>query len=134
MSFLNVPNNANQYLPPVIAIPSALEITGISNTNPMVVTVEANTDQMNTYIPGQKVKLTVPVTFGMWQANGLIPTITAVGINTLTLNVNAMGFDAFIIPVSTNMIATLAPSGSSNLQFSNTTFQVPFQSLDNIGN
>ena len=134
MTFTLPPNVNNPYLAPTIAIPSALEITTISNTNPMVVTVEANSDQMNTYIPGQKVKLTVPVQFGMWQANGLTAQIVAVGTNTLTLNVNAAQFDPFVIPGSTNMIASLAPSGSSNLQFSNLTSQVPFQSLNNIGN
>jgi hypothetical protein len=134
-SDMTAPNVNNPYLAPTIAIPSALEITAISNTNPMVVTVTANTDQMNTYIPGQKVKLTVPVTYGMWQANGLIGTITAVGTNTLTLNIYAAAFDPFVIPASTNMIATLAPIGSSNLQYNNNlTAQVPFQSLNNQGN
>ena len=131
---MTVANNANIYLPPVIAIPSALEITAISNTNPMVVTVSANSDQMNTYIPGQKVKLTVPVTFGMLQANGLTAMITAVVSNTLTLNVYAATFDPFVIPINTNMVASLAPSGSQNLQFNNGTAQVPFQSLNNVGN
>src|SRR5271169_5645069 len=97
---MTVPNINNPYLPPVIAIPSALEITAISQTNPMVVTVSANTDQMNTYIPGQNVKLTVPVTYGMWQANGRTGTITAIGTNTLTLNIYAAAFDPFVIPAN----------------------------------
>ena len=100
----------------------------------MVVTVSANTDQMNTYIPGQKVKLTVPVTFGMWQANGKTGQIVAIGTNILTLNIYALGFDPFVIPSNSNLNATLAPSGSQNLEFNNGTAQVPFQSLNNIGN
>jgi len=127
------PNNANTYLPPVIAIPSALEITAITQTNPMVVAVSENTDQVNTYIAGQKVKLNIPITFGMWQANGLIPLILSVSGSQITLAVDASNFDPFINP-DNGSIASLAPSGSQNLQFNNLTKQVPFQSLNNIGN
>src|ERR1700678_637039 len=108
MTFVLPPNADNTYLPPVVAIPSALEITAISNTNPMVVTVDANSDQMNTYMPGQKVILTIPKTYGMWQANGLTGMITAIGTNTLTLNIYSANFDPFVIPANTNMVATLA--------------------------
>jgi hypothetical protein len=135
MSFTNPPNYNNQYLPPVIAIPSALEITAISNTNPMVVTVDANSDQMNTYIPGQAVRLNIPNSYGMQQANGLIGTITAIGTNTLTLNIYAMQFDAFVIPATTaEQPATLAPAGSRNLAYSNLTNNIAFQSYNNVGN
>jgi len=55
---MSVPNNANQYLPGVINIPSALEITAITRSNPMVVTTsEDPTTQDNTYIPGQLVQI-----------------------------------------------------------------------------
>jgi len=131
---MTVANDANVYLPPVVAIPSALEITNITQSNPMVVTVSANTDQSDTYIAGQTVKLTVPVTYKMWQANGLTATIISVTSTTLTLNVNSLGFDAFTIPSNTDLIPSLSPSGSRNLEYSNLTNQVPFQSLNNIGN
>lgn len=132
---MTIPNDANQYLPPVIQIPSALEITDITRSYPMVVTTSANSDQVNTYIQGQAVRLTVPITYGMFQANGLTPVILSVSSNLLTLDVDSRLFDAFVIP-SPNPIqpASLAPSGSRNLQYDNTTGQVPFQSLNNIGN
>lgn len=135
MSFLNVPNNADVYLPPVVQIPSALSIAAITQTFPMVVTVSANSDQENTYIAGQAVRLMVPVTYKMWQANGLVGVITDVSGNDISLNIDARTFDAFVVPSSGALQpATLAPFGSRNLQFSNSTDQVPFQSLNNIGN
>lgn len=135
MSFLNAPNDANTYLPPVIQIPSALSIEAITQTYPMVVTATANSDQSNTYVPGQAVRLSVPVTYQMWQANGLVGVITAVDGDDISLNIDARNFDAFVVPAAGQLQpATLAPFGSRNLQFSNTTNQVPYQSLNNIGN
>jgi hypothetical protein len=130
-----IPNNSNTYLPPVIAIPSALEITAITQTNPMVITVKMNSDQVNTYIPGQLIKLYVPQTFGMFQANGLTALILEANMPQLTVRINALNFDAFTIP-SNGLLgpATIAPSGSKNLQFNNLTTQIAFQSLNNIGN
>lgn len=132
---MTVPNDANTYLPPVIQIPSALEITNITRSNPMVITAVANSDQSNTYIAGQVVTLTVPITYGMFQANGLQAQILAVDGDDFTMNINSTQFDTFVIP-SGNVIqpASFAPSGSRNLQFSNNTNQIAFQSLNNIGN
>lgn len=123
---------SNQYLPPVIVIPSALEILAISQAQNMVVTTSANTDQTNSYVVGQLVRLTVPQSFGMYQANGLTGKIIAIDGNQLTLNIDSLGFDPFIL--DTTQTASLAPSGSQNLQLNNQTGQVPFQNLNNIGN
>ena len=131
---MTIPNNSNEYLAPVIQIPSALEITAITQAIQMVVTTSANTDQSNSYIPGQQVVLTVPYTYGMWQANGLQGVITEVNGSLLTLNINSSSFDTFVIPSPALQQASLAPSGSRNLQYSNDTNKVPFQSLNNRGN
>lgn len=122
----------NQYLPPVIAIPSALEITNITQARQMVVTTTANADQMNTYIVGQLVRLTVPYAFRMFQANGLTGQITAINGSDLTLNIDSSNFDPFV--TVQGQVASLAPAGSRNLEFSNQTAKVPFQSLNNQGN
>lgn len=127
----------NQYLPPVIAIPSSLNITAITQSNQMVVTVTiANpTSEANTYIVGMAVRLFVPQSYGMFQANNLIGTITAISGSNFTLNINSSGFDPFVIPSGTGETpASISPNGSRNLQFSNQTSEVPFQSLNNIGN
>lgn len=130
---------ANQYLPPVIQIPSFLFITAITQASPMVITVAIQnpTTEANTYIVGMSVRLFVPVTYGMIQANNLIGNITAIDITgtMFTLNIDSSQFDAFVVPSgNVEQPATIAPNGSRNLQYSNQTAQVPFQSLNNIGN
>ena len=132
---MTVPNAANYYLPPVIAIPSALEITAITQANPMVISTSMNSDQVNTYIPGQLVKLMVPYSYNMQQANGLIGLIQDVTGSDITVNIDSSGFDPFIVPATTaEQPASLSPSGSRNLAYSNNTTQIAFQSLNNTGN
>jgi hypothetical protein len=128
---------SNQYLKPVIAIPSSLVITAITQSAPMMITVSvANTStEANTYIVGMAVRLQVPQTYKMYQANNLVGTITAISGSNFTLNLDSSKFDAFVVP-SGNVIqpATIAPFGSRNYQYNNNSANVPFQSLNNQGN
>lgn len=133
---MTIPNDSNDYLPGVIAIPSSLTIIAITNAFPAVATISVNeATESNTYIAGQLVRLNIPATYGMFQANAKTVQITAVNGNDLTLDLNTSEFDVFTVP-SGNVLqpATIAPSGSRNLTLDNTTGQVPFQSLNNIGN
>lgn len=127
---------ANQYLPGVIQIPSALEITAITNALPMVLSVSADPiTQEATYIVGQLVRLNIPYPYGMFQANGLTGQVVAVSSTTISLDIDSRGFDVFVVPTgNVSQPASLSPAGSRNLEFSNLTRQVPFQSLNNIGN
>lgn len=122
----------------MIQIPSSLEITAITQSAPMVITVEINNpaSQANTYIAGMAVRLFVPQTYGMYQANNLTGTITAISGSTFSLNIDSSLFDAFVIPsgVTIEQPASLAPNGSRNYQYNNTSADVPFQSLNNQGN
>lgn len=129
-----VPNNRNTYLPNVIQIPSALEITAISQAFPMVVTTSPNSVQDNTYIAGQTVTFQIPYAYGMWQLNGMTLPISSVNGTLLSFNIDSTNFDAFSVPAGGTQPASLAPSGSRNLQYNNQTNQVGFQSLNNIGN
>ena len=128
----------NQYLPPVIQIPSSLAITSLSQSAPMVVgvAVQTPTTESNTYIVGMAIRLMVPQTYGMYQANNLVGTIKAINGSNFTLNLDSSLFDPFVIPsgVTVEQPATIAPNGSRNLQYDNSTDLVPFQSLNNIGN
>jgi hypothetical protein len=128
--------NHNQYLKPVIQIPSSLIITNITQSLPMTVSVAIQTPstEANTYIVGMAVRLFVPYNYGMFQANGLVGTITAINGNTWTLNLDSSQFDPFVIPATGEQPASVSPNGSRNLQYNNQTGQVPFQSLNNIGN
>ena len=128
---------ANQYLPPVIQIPSSLAIISITQSLPMIVTVEIEnpTTEVNTYIVGMAIKLFVPKTYNMFQANGLVGTIIGINGSSFSLNIDSSQFDPFIIPSgNVEQPATIAPNGSRNLQYDNHTKLVPFQSLNNIGN
>lgn len=108
----------------------------------MVITVAiGNTvTEANTYIVGMQVRLTVPITYGMYQANNRVGTITAINGINFTLNIDSSQFDAFVVPLVikpgyTTTPASVAPFGSKNLDFNNTTSSViPFQSLNNVGN
>jgi len=118
-----------------IQIPSAMEITAITRGYPTVVTVSPDADiQVNTYIPGQRVVLTIPYSYGIWQLDGVIARITEVSGNDLSLDINSFGFDPFSVPSSGIMPPSIAPYGSQNLPFLNTTTQIAFQSLNNEGN
>lgn len=128
----------NIYLPPVITIPSSLLITNITQSSPMIVSVSIGNSisEANTYIVGMLIKLFVPQSYRMYQANGLTGTIISINGLNFTLNLNSLSFDAFVIPSSTGVTpASISPYGSRNLEYNNTNInQVPFQSLNNIGN
>ena len=125
----------NQYLPGVIQIPSMLLITGITRSYPMIVTFTVPSTGSNTYVIKQLVRLTVPRTWGMYQANGLTGQILAIDSTTMNLDIDSNYFDAFVDGSNTSETpASLAPAGSRNLEFNNTSRQVPFQSLNNSGN
>ena len=128
----------NQYLPPVIQIPSSLEITAITQALPMVITISIQnpSTEANTYIVGMAVRLFVPRTYGMFQANNLTGTITEINGSDFTLNLDSSQFDPFVVPSgNVEQPATIAPAGSRNYQYTNgSSLSVPFQSLNNIGN
>ncbi len=126
---------SNQYLPGVIQIPSTLLITGITQSFPMVVSFTVPSTGSNTYVQNQLVRLNIPKTWGMFQANGLTGKILSVNSTTMNLNIDSTNFDAFVDGSSSSESpASLSPAGSRNLQYDNGTNQVPFQSLNNIGN
>ena len=132
---MSVPNNANVYLPGTIQIPSSIVITNITNSYPMVITVNVDdVTESNVYIPGMLVKLLVPVSYQMIQANGLTGQILSVSGSDISVDIDSRGFDIFVIPSNNQIPASLAPAGSRNLQYNNTTRNVPFQSLNNRGN
>lgn len=133
---MTVQNNANVYLPGTIQIPSSLLITGITNAYPMVVTASVNSmTSSNTYIVGQLVRLFIPRSYGMQQANQLTGQITAISGLSFSLDIDSRQFDTFVTPSgNVEQPASFSPAGSRNLQYDNTMGKVPFQSLNNIGN
>lgn len=130
---MTVPNNANTFLPISPVIPGSLLITNITQAFPMVITYTDTPE--NSYIVGQLIKLFVPASYGMIQANGLTGQIIDLGLNTFTIDIDSSFFDAFVFPpVGNPQPASLSPAGSRNLQFNNSSIREPFQSLGNTGN
>lgn len=122
--------SANTFLPPSPVVPQFLVIEDITTTSPMIITVTTDND----YVVGQLVHLSVPETYGMFQADQLTGTIIAVDDTNLifTVDINATQFDTFVAPPNfTEKPATIAPAGSRNIYNSTT---VPFHSQGNVGN
>lgn len=128
------PNNSNTYLPGVIFIPSMLLITAITNSYPMQITFFVPPTGVNTYQAGQLIRLNIPKSYGMFQANGLTGKIISMGLTTMTLDIDSRLFDVFSIPSIGTTPASLSPAGSRNLEYSNNTNNIAFQPLNNIGN
>lgn len=125
----------NVYLPGVIQIPSSLLITAATRSYPMEITFSVPATGSNTYVVNQAVRLNIPYTWGMFQANGLIAKILYVDSTTMKLDIDSRAFDVFVDGSATKETpASLSPAGSRNLEYGNGTDQVPFQSLNNIGN
>lgn len=131
----------NQFLPGINTVPNSLLITAISQSCPMVVTATLVNDndpnpRVNTYQEGMNLRLNVPKSYGMYQANGLVGKIISINVNTFTLNLDSTLFDPFVIPASmAETPASLSPSGSRNVEYTNgTSHHVPFRNLNNIGN
>lgn len=120
--------SSNTYLPISPVVPNTLLISNITQSNQAVVTVTA----ANTYVIGQVIKLTVPASYGMYQADQLSGQILAISGLNFTTDINTFTFDAFVTPSTfQEQPASLAPSGSRNL-YNNQT--VPFHSVGNTGN
>ncbi|MBS0654122.1 MAG: hypothetical protein JSR39_11430, partial [Verrucomicrobia bacterium] len=66
--------SANTFLPISPVVPNTLLISNITQSNQAVVTVTAT----NSYIPGQVIKLTVPASYGMYQADQLTGQILSI--------------------------------------------------------
>jgi len=121
---------ANAFLPPSPVVPMSAEISAITTTNPMVITLTGLLPE-NIYVPGQLVFLNVPFDYGMSQANGLTGQILSVSGSNFTINIDATQFDPFVVPVPTGVErpATLCPAGARNI-YNFTT--VPFRSIDGM--
>lgn len=123
----------NIFLPPTPVVPGTLLISAITRAYPMVVTFVNSL--YNTYVLGQLVCLTVPSSYGMFQANELTAPILAINGANFSLDIDSRGFDAFVDPSPSlpppSEPASLAPAGSRNIY---ETLNEPFHSLLNQGN
>jgi hypothetical protein len=120
---------ANTYLPSSPVAPSFLLISAITRSLPMVITVSGQIPE-NIYVVGQTVYLSIPFTFGMYQANALTVEIIEVNGFNFSVNVDSTQFDPFVIPAfGKEAPATLSPQGSRNI-YNFTT--LPFHSINGL--
>ncbi len=104
--------------------PEFLYITNISQATSAV--ISTSVDSSVHYAVGMKIRLSIPSSFSMSQANNVTCTITAVNAVSATSNIGAYNvttdmdssaFTAFAFPASTSsptaaLFATLAPAGA----------------------
>jgi len=119
----------NIYLPPSPVVPQFLLVSNITRAQFMVVTVTT----VNTFVIGQNVYLSVPVSYRMIEANALTGAIIGISGLNFTLNIDSTQFTPFVVPPTyQEQPASLSPAGSRNL-YNVTT--VPFHCLDGtVGN
>ena len=120
----------NVYLPGSPVIPMYLLISSITKSNPMVVTVSTP----NSYIPGQVAYFSIPFDYGMYQLNGQAIEIIDVDTTNLifTMALDSTQFDPFVVPMSGEQPATMAPQGARNVY---NFLSLPFHSLNGmVGN
>lgn len=94
--------------------PESLFITNITQATSAVVTTAVEHD----YVVGQVMYFSVPAEFGMSQMNAKQGRITAVATNTITVDIDSSGFDAFAFPASTATpiaFPMVGPQGSRNV-------------------
>jgi hypothetical protein len=69
-------------------------IASITQANPMVVTIENNSN----YNPGMMVTFNIPPSFGMQQLKGRVIQVINVSGTEVTCNVNSTNFNSFAYP------------------------------------
>lgn len=84
----------NTYAQPFFQ-PAMRFISGITQTNPIVVTTVGN----HLYGTGLTVRLVVPVPYGMYQADGLTGEIVVLSPTTFTMPIDGTNFNAFMTPL-----------------------------------
>lgn len=108
----------------------ALNISSITNTNPMIVTVSTP----NSYVSGQLAYFSIPFDYGMFQLNSITAQILSVDVTNLvfTVALDATQFDPFTSPTGLGQPATMSPAGARNI-YNITT--VPFHAINGtVGN
>lgn len=102
--------------------PPNRRITYITQAAQAVITMSVN----HGYTVGQLVRLSVPPAYGMVEMDGLLVTVVATTLGTITVNVNSTAFTAFVFPPSATaalgtLVAEVVPVGE--------TAAAPYQNL-----
>lgn len=90
--------------------PAMRVITAITNG----FTAQVTTSFAHDYLDGMIVRLYVPRDYGMIQADKKMGTITIVDSTNFLIDIDTTYFDAFVVPMSTNVNAQVVPIGEVN--------------------
>lgn len=90
--------------------PAMRVISAITNANPAQVTTTFDHNFLSTDI----CRIRIPDGFGMEQLNGFQGQITVTGATTFTIDIDAINFDAFVVPGSSQQYAQVIPIGENN--------------------
>jgi len=86
--------------------PFATEISGISRSNPAIVTTSLD----NGYDANLFIRIVLPsAAFGMSEVNGKVYQVTPITSNTFSIGVDSTNFEPFIIPPVIPNLATQVP-------------------------
>lgn len=91
-------------------LPQANIITSITNANPAVVTTMTS----NGYQSGYNVRIVLPfpytLSFGMYQINDLVGTITVLSPTSFSIDIDTTGFSTFVVGTSLQNAQTIPVS------------------------
>jgi hypothetical protein len=91
--------------------PALRQISAITQANPAVVTTTFD----HGYITGTIIRLYIPLTHGMQQAQHAFSSITVLGDTTFSMDsLNTITFDAFVLPAPEIQFAQCVPIGEIN--------------------
>lgn len=90
--------------------PAMREIASISIAENAVITTTFD----HGYLSGTYVRLYIPTTYGMQQAQHAIGPIVVTGGDTFTMSLNTTTFDAFAVPATQYQYAQVVPIGEIN--------------------
>ena len=98
MPYPLIPDIPNPQFQPAMRV-----ITAITNSFPAVVTTNIN----HNYQTGLVVRLDIPETYGMQQANQMFAPITRIDATHFSIEIDTNNFDPFVVPLAT-VVSTLA--------------------------
>lgn len=90
--------------------PAMRVVDSITNAENAVITTTFD----HGYLSGTYVRLYIPVTYGMQQAQHATGPITVTGDTTFTMDLNTSTFDAFAVPSPQYQYAQVVPIGELN--------------------
>jgi hypothetical protein len=102
-------------------IPFTCDIAAIAQGQTTIVT----TDVDHGFVVGNTVQFVIPMEFGMRQLNKLVGLVLSITADTIQVNIDSLGFDAFIAATPPNPIIVYSPAQVLPVGDGNTGYVLP---------